>query len=230
MKLRSFFIILLSSFNLFSLDLYELDPDEDYLSSGKRLMNLGFGLNDLERDEFNDEIIIAVHGRDSRGFEWIYPLQTIDDDKTKTYFFRWDTTKCPQISAQILHEEINKLEAVKKITILGHSAGGVLSSLLLNKIEETKTEIHVIASPLASKDLVRFCEYLHPKEKSNSVSYYQWRTVKELDYAFSNLDYDPQIIDFKESSVIRLPRQYRKKRLGHLWSISWVAEKIHESY
>lgn len=226
MKATIFFIILLSSVNLTSLDLYDLDPDKNYLGSGKRLMDLEFGLNDLELNEFNDEIIIAVHGRDSRGFEWIYPLQTIDNGKTKTYFFRWDTTKCPQESAQLLLEEISKLGNLKKITILGHSAGGVLSSLLINKITEIRTEIHVIASPLASRDLVRFCKYQHPNEKSNNVSYFQWRTIKELDYAFNSLDYDPQIIDFKESNVERLPDQYRNKRLGHLWSISWVADNI----
>ena len=36
----------------------------------------------------------------------------------------------------------------------------------------------------------------------------------------------PQLVDFKESSIVRLPRQYRGKRLGHLWSISWVADNI----
>lgn len=226
MKVTLFFIIYFLSFNLISLDLYDLDPNKNYLGSGKRLMDLDFGLKDLESNTSSDEIIIAVHGRDSRGFEWIYPLQTIDSDKTKTYFFRWDTTKCPQVSAQLLLKEINKFEALKKITILGHSAGGVLSSLLLNQLEGTRTDIHVIAAPLASKDLLRFCKYLHPGKKSKSVSYYQWRTIKELDSAFNSLDYDPQLIDFKDSSVVRLPRQYRGKRLGHLWSISWVADNI----
>jgi hypothetical protein len=226
MKVTLFFIIYFLSFNLISLDLYDLDANKNYLDSGKRLMDLDFGLKDLESDTSSDEIIIAVHGRDSRGFEWIYPLQTIDSDKTKTYFFRWDTTKCPQVSAQLLLKEINKFEDLKKITILGHSAGGVLSSLLLNHLGGTRADIHAIAAPLASIDLLRFCKYLHPDKKSKSVSYYQWRTIKELDYAFNSLDYDPQLIDFKDSSVVRLPRQYRGKRLGHLWSISWVADNI----
>ena len=66
---------------------------------------------------------------------------------------------------------------------------------------------------------------LYPS-KNNNVSYYQWRTIKKLDYAFNSFDYDPQLIDFKESIVVRLPREYRGKRLGHLWSISWVADNI----
>ena len=84
--------LLLIPFKLFSLNLYDLDPYEEYLSSGKKLMKLEFGLHDLESQERSKEILIAIHGRDSRGFEWIYPLQTIDNNKTKTYFLRWDTT------------------------------------------------------------------------------------------------------------------------------------------
>ena len=118
------------------------------------------------------------------------------------------------------------MKDIEKITILGHSYGGILSSLLLNEIEAIETEIHVIAAPLGSSDLKKNCGYEHPTSKNNNVSYYQWRTIKKLDNAFNSLDYDPQLINFKESSVVRLPSQYRGKRLGHLWSISWVADNI----
>ena len=153
-------------------------------------------------------------------------LQTIDSEVTKTYFFRWDTTKCPQKTIPILMKEISAMKDIEKIIILGHSYGGILSSLLLNEIEAIETEIHVIAAPLGSNDLKKYCGYEHPTSKNNNVSYYQWRTIKKLDYAFNSFDYDPQLIDFKESSVVRLPREYRGKRLGHLWSISWVADNI----
>jgi pimeloyl-ACP methyl ester carboxylesterase len=189
-------------------------------------MDLDFGLHDLETNQIGKEILISIHGRDSRGFEWIYPLQTIDNEVTKTYFFRWDTTKCPQKTIPILMKEISAMKDIEKITILGHSYGGILSSLLLNEIEAIETEIHVIAAPLGSSDLKKYCGYKHPTSKNNNISYYQWRTIKKLDYAFNSFDYDPQLIDFKESSVVRLPRQYRGKRLGHLWSISWVADNI----
>ena len=123
-------------------------------------------------------------------------------------------------------KEISAMKDIEKITILGHSYGGILSSLLLNEIEAIETEIHVIAAPLGSNDLKKYCGYEHPTSKNNNVSYYQWRTIKKLDYAFNSFDYDPQLIDFEESSVVRLPREYRGKRLGHLWSISWVADNI----
>jgi pimeloyl-ACP methyl ester carboxylesterase len=226
MKGTLFFITYFLSFNLISLDLYDLDPNKDFLSSGKRLMDLDFGLHDLETNKTGKEILIAIHGRDSRGFEWIYPLQTIDNEATKTYFLRWDTTKCPQQTIPTLIKEISAIKDIEKITILGHSYGGILSSLLLNKIETIETEIHVIAAPLASNELKKYCDYTHPTSKNNNISYYQWRTVKKLDNAFSSFDYDPQLIDFEDSKAVRLPSQFRGKRLGHLWSISWVADNI----
>ena len=226
MKVFLLSTFLFSSLNLISLNLYDLDHETEFLESGKRLMNFDFGIHDLEPNQEAKAIIIAIHGGDSRGFEWIYPLQTIDNEVTKTYFFRWDTTKCPQKTIPILMKEISAMKDIEKITILGHSYGGILSSLLLNEIEAIETEIHVIAAPLGSSDLKKYCGYKHPTSKNNNVSYYQWRTIKKLDYAFNSFDYDPQLIDFKESSVVRLPRQYRGKRLGHLWSISWVADNI----
>jgi hypothetical protein len=226
MKFHLLFALLITPLESLSLNLYELDPNKEYLKSGQKLMDLDFGLHDLETNQIGKEILISIHGQDSRGFEWIYPLQTIDNEVTKTYFFRWDTTKCPQKTIPILMKEISAMKDIEKITILGHSYGGILSSLLLNEIEAIETEIHVIAAPLGSSDLKKYCGYKHPTSKNNNISYYQWRTIKKLDYAFNSFDYDPQLIDFKESSVIRLPRQYRGKRLGHLWSISWVADNI----
>ena len=226
MKFYLLFALLITPLELLSLNLYGLDPNKEYLKSGQKLMDLDFGLHDLEANQAGKQILISIHGRDSRGFEWIYPLQTIDSEVTKTYFFRWDTTKCPQKTVPILVKEISAMKDIEKIIILGHSYGGILSSLLLNEIEAIETEIHVIAAPLGSSDLKKYCGYKHPTSKNKNVSYYQWRTVKKLDYAFNSFDYDPQLIDFKESSVVRLPSQYRGKRLGHLWSISWVADNI----
>ena len=63
-------------------------------------------------------------------------------------------------------------------------------------------------------------------EKSHNSTNVQQPSAEKIDFAFNNLDYDPQVIDFKESLVIRLPEKYRGNRLGHLWSISWVADNI----
>ena len=214
--------------NLISLDLYELDFKDDYLDSGRALMKLEFGLHDLEPNSRSKEILIGIHGGDSRGFEWIYPLQKIDNESINTYFFRWDTSKCAEESIKLFLEAIKEEGAIEKITIIGHSYGGVFSSLLLNKIDDIETEIHVVAAPLGSDDLKKYCDYNHPKSKNKNISYFQWRTIKALDNAFNSYDYDPQIIDFAESSVVRLPSEYNGRRLGHLWSISWVADNFNQ--
>ena len=225
---RTFLLLslLLNTAEIESLYLYDLDPNDGYLGSGKQLMDLDFGLHDLEPGVISNEIIIGIHGRDSRGFEWIYPLQKIDSNSTKTYFLRWNTAQCPQKIIPTLVNKIMEIQDIKKITILGHSYGGILSSLLLNEIEDIETEIHVIAAPLASNLLRNYCNYNHPTTKNSNISYFQWRTIKKLDFAFNSFDYDPQVLDFKESSVVRLPDKYRGNRLGHLWSISWVADNI----
>ena len=150
MKFYLLFALLIIPLELLSLNLYELDPNKEYLKSGQKLMDLDFGLHDLEANQAGKEILISIHGRDSRGFEWIYPLQTIDNEVTKTYFFRWDTTRCPQKTIPILMKEISAMKDIKKITILGHSYGGILSSLLLNEIEAIETEINVISERLGS--------------------------------------------------------------------------------
>ena len=54
----------------------------------------------------------------------------------------------------------------------------------------------------------------------------EWRTQKKLDGAFKDLKVDPQIINLKNSNIVRLPEVYRGKKLGHNWSLSWVADEI----
>ena len=77
-------VFLMLSFELLSLDLYELDPDENYLESGASLMELDVGLHNLEEGSSGKTILVGVHGGDSRGFEWIYPLQTLDNQDVQT--------------------------------------------------------------------------------------------------------------------------------------------------
>ena len=228
MRVFLLFIILFFNKNLSSFDLYDLDFRDDYLNSGKKLMNLGFGLHDLEPKSKTKEILIGIHGADSRGFEWIYPLQKIDNEKINTYFFRWDTSRCAKESIEGFLSAIKDIGSLDKIIIIGHSYGGVFSSLLLDKIQGVETEIHVIAAPVGNNDLEKYCKYTHPQSKNENITYFQWRTIKELDNAFNSFDYDPQIIDFAESSVVRLPSEYNGRRLGHLWSISWVADNFNQ--
>ena len=59
--------------------LEDLDANEGYLDSGKDLMAVEFGLNSLEiKKNTERRLLIAVHGSNSPGYEWIYPLKTLD--------------------------------------------------------------------------------------------------------------------------------------------------------
>ena len=53
-------------------------------------------------------------------------------------------------------------------------------------------------------------------------------TIKELDGEFRNLKSDPQLLEIEGVVAKRLPEEYNGNRLGHNWSLSWVAEKIAE--
>ena len=71
-----------------------LDTDDGAKPSGKRLMSLGTGLSRIDRTG-DSTLLIGVHGYQSEGYEWVLPLQTLDDDTNQVYFFRWDWTRCP---------------------------------------------------------------------------------------------------------------------------------------
>ena len=61
------------------IQLNDLSDEISVKTLGKRLIDLPFGLNALELSEDEaQEVFIAVHGGSSEGYEWIYPIKTID--------------------------------------------------------------------------------------------------------------------------------------------------------
>ena len=57
---------------------------EDARPSGERLMALPEGLHLLEKDaSLSKNITIGIHGYESGGIEWVYPLKTLDDPDTR---------------------------------------------------------------------------------------------------------------------------------------------------
>ena len=48
----------------------------------------------------------------------------------------------------------------------------------------------------------------------------------KLDGAFQDLNYDPQNVEIIGSNITRLPEKYKNNKLGHNWSISWVADNF----
>ena len=117
---------------------------------------------------------------------------------------------------------------IKKIILLGHSYGGILvTSFMQNWKGKLPLEIHAIAAPLKGMGPVSsMCGYEPPRATQGNRSLHQWRTIKELDGAFKDLDYDPQETMILNSKITRLPETYKGNKLGHNWSISWVADEL----
>ena len=205
----------------------------DVFDSGKRLMSLPYGLHTLEENNTMEKtLIIGVHGSNSRGYEWIYPLSSLDNSDKLVAFFRWDDSSCPGPGIESLSQNLSDLLVekpnIKKIILLGHSYGGILvTSFMQNWKGKLPLEIHAIAAPLKGMGPVSsMCGYEPPRATQGNTSLHQWRTIKELDGAFKDLDYDPQETMILNSKITRLPEAYKGNKLGHNWSISWVADEL----
>ena len=215
------------------IQLSDLSDDISVKKLGERLIDLPYGLNSLEpREEEAQEIFIAVHGGGSEGYEWIYPIKTIDTKEKHMYFYRWPDDGCFQSSAEALANEINTLlsqnKLFKKVSLIGHSYGGILvTHVLRHWSSATPLEVHAVASPLLGMSMLKnICGYTPVEKLSNNSSLFEWRTQHQLDSAFKDLLEDPQQINIKGSLVTVLPDTYKGNRLGHNWSISWVADEF----
>tara|TARA_B100000767_G_scaffold31452_1_gene26969 strand:- start:1173 stop:1901 length:729 start_codon:yes stop_codon:yes gene_type:complete len=201
--------------------------------SGSRLIDLPMGMQPLESNLLNaNEITVAAHGSSSAGYEWVYPLKTLDTPTNEVYFYRWPDTGCYKDSGNRLIEELENLLSqniqIQKVTLIGHSYGGILVTHLLNNWENPVTlDAHIIASPLQGDIILNaLCGY-KPMVKLNSMAnLFEWRTQQDLDSAFKNLPENPQNIQIPGSYVTVLPDTYKGHRLGHNWSISWVADQL----
>tara|TARA_Y100000996_G_scaffold152412_1_gene117387 strand:- start:547 stop:1266 length:720 start_codon:yes stop_codon:yes gene_type:complete len=207
--------------------------EDDVFESGKSLITLSYGLHDLEQATLDQKtLLIGVHGSNSRGYEWVYPLATLNKEANLVSFFRWNDDACPGPSITSLYALIDtKFEQnpnLEKVILLGHSYGGLLVAAFTDKWDkEISLEAHSIAAPLKGMGaLKKVCDYQIPLSLSPDTTFYEWRTIKELDGAFRDLDFDPQEVEIENSRVTRLPETYKGNKLGHNWSISWVADEI----
>ena len=228
----TFFLIACGNASQPPIQLNDLSAEISVKTLGERLIDLPYGLNDLEpsADE-SQEIFIAVHGGSSEGYEWIHPIRKIDTKQKHMYFYRWPDNGCFQGSAEELVNEIynllNQDNSFKKVILMGHSYGGILvTDVLKHWNVVTPLEVHVVASPLLGTTMLKsICGYEPIKIIPNNTLLFEWRTQHQLDSAFKDLSVDPQQINIKGSLVTVLPDTYKGNRLGHNWSISWVAEK-----
>ena len=73
-----------------NVQLTDFSDDVSVQKLGQRLIDLPKGLNTLELGSLDsEELLIAVHGSRSEGYEWVYPLKTINTKKKEVYFYRW---------------------------------------------------------------------------------------------------------------------------------------------
>ena len=214
------------------IQLQDFTNDISVKKLGHRLINLPYGLNALEPSlEEAQEIFIVVHGGSSEGYEWIYPIKTIDTKQKHIYFYRWPDNGCYQDSAEKLLNEIkdilNQDKSITKVSLMGHSYGGILVSHILKYWKATiPMEVHVVASPLLGTSMLKnICGYEPIEKIPNNAALFEWRTQHKLDNAYKNLSEDPQQINIQGSQVTILPDTYKGNRLGHNWSISWVADE-----
>ena len=208
--------------------LSELDADDPF-PSGERLVGLGDGLHALEANPEATEMLVAVHGWHSRGYEWVHLLKTLDDPDTSVWFYRWDDDGCPQPASDKLLEllQANLTQHITKVHLFGHSYGGLVLADVLNRWPLTiPVDVHIVASPLGSTGASERCSYQPPSAIGANVSLFQWRTQWQLDGAFKDMPQDPQIIELEGSRVTRLPSEHNGNRLGHNRSLSWVADHV----
>lgn len=214
------------------LTLAQIDGGDAAKASGKKLMSLPFGLHRLDTTSpAPDAAVIGVHGYDSEGYEWAYPLKATDSTDTRVYFHRYDFTQCPEPMAKALDDAIDRLLAddpgLKSLRLLSHSYGGIVSTMVAARYDgRVPLTVDVVASPLAGAPrMSERCSYEGPSAPAEGVTLRQWRTIHELDKALDDIEPDPQVVDLP-GQVTRLPDSYEGHRLGHNWSISWVVDEL----
>jgi pimeloyl-ACP methyl ester carboxylesterase len=211
--------------------LRELPLAPDVKASGARLMRSPDGLHRLDANGARPLAVIAVHGGDSQGYEWIYALHELARRGVRVYFHRYDFRVCPAVAAEGLGNALHALLAdgsIKRLRVMGHSYGGVVTALMASTYHErAPLEVDLIASPLAGiGSLNDRCKYKAPHMRADStVVVRQWRTRQALDNAFKDLKVDPQQVDLP-GQVTTLGDSYRGNRLGHNWSISAVVDQL----
>ena len=222
-----------------SLDIRLLGEGTEIRTAGQQLMNQPLGVIELRNGEaHNDSVLVmAVHGYDSRGYEWIIGLKNLANYYGSIFFFRYDWEQCPDEIAHDLATELKKIEKngkYRKMVIFGHSYGGMVVTFAASELGKLKTDIHVIAAPLSGfPNLLDDCnnlsydtgDKLKYPEWNKSVRLIQHRTVHAQDGAFRELASDPQEVDLPFYQSYELPPTMDGHRLGHNWSVTWVLDK-----
>ena len=235
-------LIMLSTLKIEAFDINRFDQSNAF-ALGEDLVAMPFGMQLLEANNAKaNELIIGIHGGNSEGYEWIYPFWQLNQEFNQVFFYRWNDKRCANANNANLVNHLDSLldtyPYVEKIKILSHSYGGthllysldLIEQQIANKNHDLKIEIHFIASLLSPPLLLRLgCQFKTDFKDDYSMDIYNWKTIQDIDGAFRNYRKDPQEITISSASQTRLPETYNGRKLGHNWSISWVADQISES-
>ena len=235
-------LIMLSTLKIEAFDINRFDQSNAF-ALGEDLVAMPFGMQLLEANNAKaNELIIGIHGGNSEGYEWIYPLWQLNQEFNQVFFYRWNDKRCANANNANLVNHIDSLlstyPGLEKIKILSHSYGGthllysldLIEQRIANKNQDLEIEIHFIASLLSPPLLLRLgCQFKTDFKDDYSMDIYNWKTIQEIDGAFRNYRKDPQEVSISSASQTRLPEIYNGRKLGHNWSISWVADQISEN-
>ena len=215
--------------------LSELSSEPDEARAGRWLMEAPPGLVRLDAPAApHSTAIIAVHGYQSEGSEWVKPLATMGTWGQELYFYRWNWNQCPTAAAHELDAALDALVAsepsITSLLVVSHSYGGLITAMMGQREAMARpARLELIAAPLAGHpSLTKLCpgDGLSDAGPGEGVTWHQWRTVHEADGAFKDLETDPQLRELPGLKVTALPADWEGGRLGHNRSIQWVMGQL----
>ena len=143
----------IGSKKIFITDLKSNEKEYDeYLVNRQNGMHRIFGMN--EKDSTFG--IVLVHGYypknwRGKGLEWVNPVFKLSKTNVPLWFFKYDWEDCPENSADSLYFELKNMISnnshLDSLWVLGHSLGGVVTSLLKTG-QMIYISVHSIAAPL----------------------------------------------------------------------------------
>jgi hypothetical protein len=237
---KSITLSLLSiSFWVQAFDINNFDGKNTF-SLGSQLIEFPLGIHMLDpKDLHSTSAIIGIHGSNSEGYEWIYPLWKLNSPSSAVYFYRWNDKDCANTSTNLLADSLKEVikshPELTAIKLLAHSYGGLhllhslslIEEIVKNLERDIKIEIHFIASLLSPPKLLAMrCGLKDVSTSFIHLKIFNWKTIQEIDGAFRSYKNDPQELSLPNAVQTRLPETYKGRKLGHNWSISWVAEQL----
>ena len=193
-------------------------------SKGKFLLRI----EDTDKSRLNKDALSAIFD----GLKWLgikWDNEVIYQSKRNKNYQDVISKLLENKLAYKCYSTQNEINNYSKISLIGHSYGGIVLAKLLEKDYSKNIEFHIVASGISGDPrLNSFCGYRPPKQTGENVVAYQWMTQKHLDGAFKDLDIDTQIQKIEGVSAVRLPEVYKDNTLTHNWSISWLVDYLNK--